>query len=135
MTALELRHVAGQVLRRHPVEHADVAALKHRPERFDPVRVDLTADVLLDAVLDGVVVTEPLVGRRLVGVERGVGSRVPRDEPRSIGPLTLPTTTALTCFVFRSRTPATATLLPAVGPLPANIFRRLALIVLTLPPM
>ena len=32
------------------------APLQHRPERFDAVRVDLAADVLVDAVLYGLAI-------------------------------------------------------------------------------
>ena len=76
VAALELRHVASQVLGAHLMVDAVVAALERGPEAFDAVRVGLLSDVLADAVPDG------LVGWAGRGRQRGRRCR-PRPQQQS----------------------------------------------------
>lgn len=73
MPSGELRDVAPHVLGRHLVVDAVVAPLEKRPERLDPVGVDLVAGVFSDAVLHGLMVGQTLVGAVLIGVDGGSG--------------------------------------------------------------
>jgi len=79
--AYELPDVAVKMLRADLVEGSAVSALQHGPEALDPVGVRLPPDIFGDGVLDRFVVAlDPLVGRRLVRIDRGVLLGVLLDE-------------------------------------------------------
>ena len=77
----ELRHIALQVWRAHPVIGAVVPALEHRPERLHAIGVRLAANVLAQRVLHGRMVRQALVGAVLVRVDRRIQVRLAGDEP------------------------------------------------------
>ena len=83
MTAGELVHITLKMLWAHAVVGSVVAALKERPERFNPVGVGLALDVLSDAVTDRGVVEvqpEPVVTAVVVRVNGGPGLDTILDE-------------------------------------------------------
>lgn len=69
VAARELLNVAVKVLRAHLVIRPVMAAREHRPERFDAVGVDLSADVFAYGVLHRAMVRQAPVARRLVGID------------------------------------------------------------------
>ena len=66
----KLLHVAVKVLRGEFVEGALVRSLEHRPKRFDAVGVNISLDVLGQAMLDGLMVErERIVHGRIVRID------------------------------------------------------------------
>ena len=60
-----------------PVVNAEIAAFQHRPERLNPIRVDLATDVFADAILHGFVrLGQILVTPGMIRIQAHVRSRV-----------------------------------------------------------
>ena len=77
----KLPNVPIKMLRADLVERAGVRPLQHRPERLNPVRVSLPADVFGDGVTDRFMLPlDAPVGRSVIGVDRGIFLGVFLDE-------------------------------------------------------
>lgn len=70
---LQLVNVGIEMLGAHLMERTDDRTVKERPHTFDPVCVNVAADVLLGSVVDGfvsrVLVCDPVVSLEFVGVD------------------------------------------------------------------
>lgn len=81
MASHKLVNVPLEMLTADDVVHANDTPFEHRPERIDPLGMDVTADVLTRRVADSFMVGQPEIGAMIVRVDARTEAGMTEDEP------------------------------------------------------